>query len=912
MSAPEPDGFTDEERALFAKLRIGEAGGLPLPEFIRPSQVVANTQPLAVAIFADWDALQRLVRPHAAQLWARWKQLKKKKRRAVLLDAWLRAAEASGSPATALPAPHRPDLAAWRRRERAIQKKEVEPNSPWSDDDVAAFLWPHLSLDDLADQPRLLWQLARARAWPAPDTFAAADLADTSLGKACLALRPRYLNQYSMLFSGRTTASAYGQLYTWDELQAKKEVEKKSGDNDDDDDDNGKLRAAAKDEKNGDNENSKDGEKDKHDNADEEMEDTFELRGTHPGEGLWILTIQARLYCFLHLAVAAVLGSEAVKQAQNTPELVYSDSGGGTGDGQDLSTVAGLGYSDTLAQSLEAPFGAPRTAVDLDLQTLLDLAYAKAIEAEDHVRAMRADPVYLRNTLQAWSAHRRERLQPEASTSGSPGHAAPAPPSAAPVADACLRRAFEQAETWHIVYAKVQLIAQQMEKHADAVAAARAQPPGGRLPHDVLLALYSLCHHLRSFENEPVGLLRVGAFASPPLRRYYRVRVEERKPKDDGGDSGKGGHDGSDDSETTLTVVPAEGVDAPPQLENTSSIVDDTNVDTEVVRDQTTAAILWALTGLQDDATRELLGRQTLLDELERALRWQREATARASGMSLSSPDETTTTTIVTPWVADQVATLALYAACARQLDRFQPWVGAYDRVLQQDATVRDILAMDFVKTMGRLRPLLANRLDGLEAVVAPFVSNESSRDGTTTAVDARNLAAFWVRVQQVLETNKALTPRLRTLLARPTPPPPTTPPTATAPENGKPPKRAVDKRAAKVFRALFHDAAARGSNTPAAVAWPDVVHALGAAGLDAVRLYASAWLFVPSTGVKPPTASTSNGTKQPGSPAPPTHPILFHEPWTASSKLTPAAARRMGERLNRAYGWDAWTFGTV
>lgn len=37
--------------------------------------------------------------------------------------------------------------------------------------------------------------------------------------------------------------------------------------------------------------------------------DSFAPKGTHPGEGLWVLTIQALLYRFLALAVQAILRS---------------------------------------------------------------------------------------------------------------------------------------------------------------------------------------------------------------------------------------------------------------------------------------------------------------------------------------------------------------------------------------------------------------------------------------------------------------------------------------------------------------------------------------------------------------------------------------------------------------------------
>ncbi|CAK7226713.1 hypothetical protein SEUCBS140593_006335 [Sporothrix eucalyptigena] len=854
----EPNDFTDEERALFDRLNIGKAGGLPLPSFIRPSEVVAQARPMADAILADYASLRELVTPHETLLFDRWKSLKKRKRRDLLQSAWTSAAEATASvgdasPATAMPLPHRPDLVAWRRRERekGQQLKDSSANGTssfaapenlvtlldWTADDRAAFLWPHVNIDDLAHRnTRALWLLATSRASVPPEAFAATDLDTTRLGKACLALLPRYLNQYSMLFTGRTTPETYGRLYTWEELK--------------------KLAAS-------------EGEKDA------PGSDSFAARGTHPGEGLWILTIQARLYRFLVLAVRSILGSS-----------VDSANGNGTDKTTAQKSVldeAASPYTDGPLTSLESAYRIPPTS--LDLQALLDLAYAKVFEAEDHIWALRTDPAYFRSTLQAWAVHRKDRLADvgnDASSADTPAAVTPA------VVDACLRRALEQAETWNLVYSKVSLLAQQMEKNADAVA--EAQEGGGinasKLPRDVLLSFYALYYHIRSFENEPVGLLQTGAFSSPALRKHYRLETETDK-----------------DGKSKTTVVAAEGEDAPP------IVGDESEGHGAWDFEQARAVAIWALTGLQDDATRQLFGRQTLLDELETAVRTLREGPANDNE-------------VLPPWVTDQVATLALYARCTTLLDRFQPWAAAYDQTVQQDTEIRDILTMDFHMSMGRLRALLEHSLG---VSLPSFVTSQ----GSATKVDEeKQLKAFWATVYLALEEHKALTPRLKEMLTR-------------ADVDGELEKsdkmerslssgaradrRVVDRRAARVFRALFHDPGAHvvgGNGTPATLTWPDVVHALKVAGFGGERLYANAWLFVPGQVAKMAAivaaakgaprrfgSKTANG-KSSTTP----RPSLFHEPTGnrgegGLTKLTPSEARWIGKRLTRAYGWDVTTF---
>lgn len=824
----EPNDFTDEERALFDRLNIGKAGGLPLPSFIRPSEVVAQARPLADTIFEDWTTLRELVTPHEALLFDRWKSLKKRKRRDLLQDAWTAAAasvDGEDTPATSLPLPHRPDLVAWRRRERekGQQLKDTTSASSfaapenlvtlldWTADDRAAFLWPHLNLEDLAlrtSSTRALWLLATSRAASPPEAFAAADLDTTRLGKACLALLPRYLNQYSMLFRGRTSPETYGQLYTWAELEASTK-----------------------------------------DKGDAPGSDSFATRGTHPGEGLWILTIQARLYRFLVLAVRAILGT-SVAEGNGIADVKEKETKDKNGDAK--SVLDQPTHTDLPLRSLETPYRVPPTT--LDLQALLDLANAKVWEAEDHVWALRTDPAYLRATLQDWAVHRKERL---ATTDGVAPEKAEETTVSPTVVDACLRRALEQAETWNLVYSKVHLLAQQMEKNAAEVAEAQRDggSDAGKLPRDVLLSFYALYYHIRSFENEPVGLLQTGAFSAPKLRQHYRLET-------------------ADDGKTS--VVAAEGEkDAPPVVGDEGEGHAAASTDPR----QATAVALWALTGLQDDATRQLFGRQTLLDELEAATR---------------------TTNLLSSWTLDQVSTLALYARCTSLLDTFQPWAAAYDQTVQQDAEVRDILVMDFHMSMGRLRALLEH---GLGVSAPSFVDRENSPTD-----DGNELAIFWATIYHTLEANKALTPRLKDMLTRVD--------DKETISSGGADRRLVDRRAARVFRALFHPPGA--SATPATLTWPDVVHALKVAGFAAERLYASAWLFVPGPVAKMAaivaTAKGAGGGRRGtgGTKSTTPRPSLFHEPVGddgEAPKLTPAEARWIGKRLQRAYGWDSTTF---
>ncbi|PKS05137.1 hypothetical protein jhhlp_008504 [Lomentospora prolificans] len=96
-----------------------------------------------------------------------------------------------------------------------------------------------------------------------------------------------------------------------------------------------------------------------------------------------------------------------------------------------------------------------------------------------------------------------------------------------------------------------------------------------------------------------------------------------------------------------------------------------------------------------------------------------------------------------------------------------------------------------------------------------------------------------------------------------------------------------VDARSLKVFRALFF--CPDVTSTPGEVSWTDFLHAMVSAGFQAEKLYGSVWAF------------KSNNPPHPGS-------IQFHEPHPRG-KLSFTTARRIGRRLDRAYGWSISTF---
>lgn len=100
-------------------------------------------------------------------------------------------------------------------------------------------------------------------------------------------------------------------------------------------------------------------------------------------------------------------------------------------------------------------------------------------------------------------------------------------------------------------------------------------------------------------------------------------------------------------------------------------------------------------------------------------------------------------------------------------------------------------------------------------------------------------------------------------------------------------PKIAVSKRAMKVFSTVFFDDSSGASVGD--TLWSEFLHAMASAGFTSKKLEGSAWIFAP----------TDDSFRRS---------IIFHEPHPVA-KIQYCIARRIGRRLNRAYGWTAETF---
>lgn len=125
-------------------------------------------------------------------------------------------------------------------------------------------------------------------------------------------------------------------------------------------------------------------------------------RDVSPGEGLWILEIQDRIYQFLIDACRGILHDTDLTIAKllSTPEepepIIVTSSYKGDAVATSLVTLR-----------YEATYHVPS---QLNIGRLQDLINAKTAEVEETVLALREDPAFFMATLHGWYEHRSELL----------------------------------------------------------------------------------------------------------------------------------------------------------------------------------------------------------------------------------------------------------------------------------------------------------------------------------------------------------------------------------------------------------------------------------------------------------------------------------------------------------------------
>ncbi|CAF9941525.1 MAG: hypothetical protein HETSPECPRED_003636 [Heterodermia speciosa] len=609
---------------------------------------------------------------------------------------------------------------------------------------------------------------------------------------------------------------------------------------------------------------------------------------TLPGQGLLLLEIQRHLYGFLVKCSKEILHDMPEEAMTDTSLPVQPEPPSVSANEKGLAALA--------TTAAEAPYRLP---AHLDLKSLASLVKAKLSAAEDHVCALREDPSYFADTILEWKEHRQECLP------DTRGRAHPVftvfmqePVFWGRVIGNAITSAFAMAEMWGSVYAQIVDLQQLTEKHAKDIT------PEKELPEEYALAFYKLDHHLQQFVKGPIGTLKVGFVASPPMRPVFA-----REPP-------------RDKRSTKIAVIKRDGLP----------------------KDESRDKLIWIFMTMFDDRNRHLAGLNTLIDELERMMENDPKSKTRISS-----------------WMADQIADLSVLSQCLHQIELFQPWAATFGHRMME---LEDELTEDYMSTQKNLEGYFACQFGSkITTLGTPNegrfyypVDKRKTRDNTDAMIRSEKmLDEFWLMVDRELLSRKALSPRMSLFLsqripertpewiepakpsqhnfseddtdalneplsdlhfrfehsseriiihdwssaskakvktrgAAPLPSAATLPETVTDKDDDTEPRLSVSPRAHKVFNTLFYVPST--SSQPGELAWTDFLHALTSIGFIAEKLYGSVWQFTP----------TKLDVEQS---------IQFHEPHP-KGKIAFTKARGWGRRLSRAYGWSGTTFVTA
>jgi hypothetical protein len=718
---------------------------------------------------------------------------------------------------------HRPDIEAWRQESPAQRAKGSKFR--------AAYMWPYVNLEDLT-KPKPLLIFLNSRGRHQPHEFVHSDLERAAFGHVSGATSPAFLNEYTMYFRDRIDPQKYGELVFWDDDE----------------------------------------------NAFHDMNNNL---GMLPGHGLQALEIQQQIWKFLVNCCKQLLQDlppDSLISGEVKPEP-------GSLTAQDPS------FSSLEITKLEEPYRRP---TQLDFFRMKGLASAERNSREDHLWSLREDPSYFAEVMRDNEQHRSEIIidsygqkHPTLTQPGRPlfwnrilGNV---------VVDAYFGLA-----KWDAIVKHIQSIEELAAKYKDQIR------PQDDLPKEYLEAFQNLRFMLEDTVTDICGQLKASVLPSPPMRQFC-----VRDPQD------------PNSTKISTAYSPPSG-------------------DHAVKRLMPILEILW------DDKQRHLFGLHSVVDEVDRLIQADPEVkdlispfvAGRLSSLSV---------------VSECLHQLHLYQPWARKVENamdlekerlieaykktFQGWIPVLGITFEGSSIYRYADPSDgkFTYPINRSRRVKDNveALRKAEAnvdafwkavdlfykaktrgksqhdMVAEFLSQERSIQRTPLWVEptkdkkpTQQPDYIWQPFSSVYhDSTKEITGSFDRTSVLDKPSKTKTKGTAheeapqIEPDNGHAPEQEtvflVDRRAHKVFKALFHSPS--NQDIPGETPWVDFLYAMTSRGFSAEKLQGSSWSFTLSG----PDVEQS---------------IKFHEPHP-SSKIPFHIARRMGRRLEKWYGWKGEFF---
>jgi hypothetical protein len=596
--------------------------------------------------------------------------------------------------------------------------------------------------------------------------------------------------------------------------------------------------------------------------------------GFIPGQGLAILEVQREILRFLvecckgilHHLVATSLTDEQIPVKPAPPAIVFGSS-------TDFPSLAHL--------AAEAPYRVP---AQINFERLKAVIAAKRSDAEDHIWALREDPGYFSDVLGDWSEHRQETLL---DANGMRHPVLDRPLFWERVIGSVIIDAYGNLIVWDLLCQQISKLSALKEKYSRIISPKRELPP------DYMTELLTFRYMLDQTSKGPILTLKTGIPASPPLRSQW-----VREP---------------DTGSNVIRVRTKKGVKTDPMM--------------------------WVFQTLCDDHRLTLCGLPDLMDELERVIESDSKQKERLSA-----------------WVARVISDLGVIARARHEIDLYQPWAAGMNNAY---ASYHEKIEAEFAKRFATVAELIKS-FKGISVAKVGMPSDgrfrypsdkRRTRQNTEIMRQAeQNLDLFWqtvdaqykkmsgkhlnqvvqyhfkegcqlertpewiepikeAKIKKTTENSEELytyltqsrvdpekhpskeivIPKTK-LKTRGVPQSIDTPPEQEQTASQMPdvlPIMRVDKRAFKVFSTLFRQPSQ--SDHPGETPWTDFLHAMASTGFGPEKLYGSVWQFTP----------TKLDVERS---------IQFHEPHP-HAKIPFRNARRIGRRLNRAYGWHGGMF---
>ena len=761
-SSSASSSFWSDPRNFFATLDPS----FPQPNsFPKAKQVKEEAHAWSHKIFADWTTLNKILHRYEELLRKRWAKKAKEQRKKVLLSAFPN-----------MPTTHRPDFQALQRE----SNQQREQGTKFRD----AYLRPYINIEDLVKGKSLLLFL-NARGRHFPDAFAHADYEASHVGTTSRAIRTAFLNEYTMVLRGQTTAETYGQLIAWDE-------------------------------------------------NDEAFNWMMSGVDFSPGNGLQVLEIQEGILRFLVQCCLVILQDLPAESLTDESVSVQPEPPFISKDENEWPSLASF--------AAEAPYRVP---ADLDFRRLQAIVAAKRSAAEDHIWSLREDPGYFAEIVGEWGEHRQEMLL---DTNGKRHPFLNKPLFWERVLSNVLLDAYTSFSMWELIHQQLTNLIALKEKHTKVRSFEKTLPlEYGKALQDFRYLINQSSRG--PINNLKVGVpasppLRSLFVREPQVPSSTKISVSMKGTADKDNLISTFLRLWNDDQlflyglSNLVDELERLTQSDPKQKERISAWVARVFSDLAVMAEIRRQLALYhpSLSTTNEDDTEEIKA------AFMKSLSWLAEFLKDIEGISLAKvgapadgkfnyPSEKRRTLENTQAMRKAEQNLDLFWQTADQhfaKKRGRSQHQAIQHLLSQDRELQR--TPEWVEPIKDLKE--SKKVEDLDALTKPFshLSWEvEERIQRSVISENNNPAKYKLKTRGIAqpEMPEAAVEQL---------------------ERHKPdaqPTLSISKRAFKVFSALFHRPS--GSDIPGEVPWPDFLHAMSVTGFAPEKLYGSVWQFTPT-----------------------------------------------------------------